>query len=168
MLNLIPLPYRILGIFFILLGVFSVGYLKGSNNAEAKYEQKLADAKEAYAELEKTKNKVVEKIVTEYVDKIINVTKWRTKNVTVTEVVPSDCSLNNGWVHVHDASVAGRSAESTLAADGTSSGIETPEALATIVDNYGICTQNSEKLKSLQQYVKDQQKIIEEYNKKND
>lgn len=168
MLNLIPLPYRILGIIFILLGTFAIGYQKGSNNAEAKYEQKLADAKEAYAELEKVKNKVVEKIVTQYVDKIVYVTKWRTKNVTVTEVVPSDCSLNNGWVHVHDASVAGRSADTTLAADGTSSGIETPEALATIVDNYGICAENAEKLKALQQYVKDQQKIIEEYNKKND
>jgi hypothetical protein len=168
MFNLIPLPYRILGALVFVLGVFALGYHKGSSNAEADYELKLAKANEAYAVLEKQKNEVVEKIVTKYVDKIVYVTKWRTNNVTLTQTVPTDCSLNNGWVHVHDASVQGRTADATSASDGTSSGIETNQALGTIVENYGICAENAAKLESLQQYVKDQQKLIEEYNKKND
>ena len=166
MLNLIPMPYRILGSIAIILGIFAFGYYKGNTSADEKHKAQLAKAELRYAELQKKKDKVTEKVVKEYVDRVVYVTKWRTRNVTIATTVPVDNGINLGWVHVHNASVEGREADPALALDATASGIKTPEALTTIVENYGICKQNSEQLIALQEFVKQQEKLIDEFNRK--
>jgi hypothetical protein len=171
MLGMIPLPYRILGAVFIVISVFAFGYVKGLRVGEDKIKLFQAEVKAKYEkmqhDLEVAKNAVNTKIVTEYVDRIIYVTKWRTKNVEIIKEVPSNCELSNGWVHVHDASASGEDAERTAAADGTSSGIKDTEALETVVDNYGACAANTEKLKSWQKWYTDQQTVVGKINRDN-
>ena len=171
MLGMIPLPYRILGAVFIIIGVFVFGYMKGLRVGEDKIKLFQAEVKAKYEkmqhDLEVAKNAVNTKIVTEYVDRIIYVTKWRTKNVEIIKEVPSNCELSNGWVHVHDASASSTDADRTAAADGASSGIKDTEALETVVDNYGACAANTEKLKSWQKWYTDQQTVVGKINRDN-
>ena len=171
MLGMIPLPYRILGAVFIIMGVFVFGYMKGLRVGEDKIKLFQAEVKAKYEkmqhDLEVAKNAVNTKIVTEYVDRIIYVTKWRTKNVEIIKEVPSNCELSNGWVHVHDASASSTDANRTAAADGASSGIKDTEALETVVDNYGACAANTEKLKAWQKWYTDQQTVVGKINRNN-
>jgi hypothetical protein len=171
MLGMIPLPYRILAAVLIVIGAFVFGYMKGMRVGEDKIKLFQAEAKAKYEklqhDLEVAKNTVNTKIVTEYVDKIIYITKWRTKNVEIIKEVPSNCELSSGWVHVHDASASGTDADRTSAADGTSSGIKDTEALETVVDNYGACAANTEKLKSWQKWYTEQQTVVGKINRDN-
>ena len=168
MLNFIPLPYRILGVILVIIAIFGFGYAKGLSVGNNKIRLFKAEAEAQYEkmqhELEIAKNKVNTKIVTEYVDKIVYVTKWRTKNVEIVKEVPSNCELSNGWVHVHDASAEGHDADSTGATDATSSGIKDTEALETVVDNYGSCAANTEKLKAWQKWYTEQKVEVDRIN----
>jgi hypothetical protein len=164
MLNFIPLPYRILGVIIIVIAIFGFGYAKGLSVGNNKIRLFKAQAEAQYEklkhELEIANNKINTKIVTEYVDRIVYVTKWRTKNVEIVKEVPSNCELSNGWVHVHDASAEGHDADSTAATDGGSSGIKDTEALETVVDNYGSCAANTEKLKAWQKWYTEQSEVV--------
>jgi hypothetical protein len=168
MFNFIPLPYRILAVILLGLSIFGFGYYKGLQVSKEKIALFEAKARLEYEQLriayEKAKNHVNEKIVTEYVDRIIYVTKWRTKNVEIVKEVPSNCELSAGWVHVHDSAAEGRDANSTAAADGTSSEIKDTEALATVIDNYGTCAANAEKLTALQNWIKEQKAEVDNIN----
>jgi len=150
----------------LIIGSFSAGYYKAHKSGEEKLAVAAAKANEKYIELQKKKVIVQEKIVTEYVDKIVEVTKWRTKNVEVTKLVPDTGVLSNGWVSVHDSSATGRYADPARASDATSSGVTTVEALAGVVNNYGVCRATTEQLVSLQKWILEQQKLVDESNKK--
>ena len=171
MLNMIPLPYKILAAALIVAGAFIYGYMKGVAVGDAKIKLFQAKAIAQYQELqaayEKAKNNVNEKIVTEYVDRIVYVTKWRTKNVEIVKEVPSNCELSAGWVHVHNSSAEGSDADRAAAADGTSSGIKDTEALETVVDNYGICAANAEKVKAWQKWYTEQRAVVGKINREN-
>lgn len=171
MFSFIPLPYRILAAIIIALSLVGFGYYKGLQVSKDRIAAFEAKAKIEYEKLknayEKAKNDVNTKVVTEYVDRIIYVTKWRTKNVEVIKEVPSNCELSAGWVHVHDSSASGRDADSTAAADGASSGIKDTEALATVVDNYGACAANTEKLKAWQKWYTEQRGAVGKINRDN-
>lgn len=170
MLNLVPLPYRILAILLLGVGLFGYGYFKGHHNASKKADERMAkfeaDAKAKYDELYAKKSQVDEKVVTKYVDRVVYVTKWRNQNVEIAKNVPDNGMLSNGWVHVHDASAKAGSADSTKAADGSPSGITATEALAGVVDNYGTCKANAEKLIALQNWIKEQELMVEDVNNK--
>lgn len=171
MLNMIPLPYKIFAAVFIVTAAFIYGYMKGLSVGEDKLKLFQAKAIAEYQKLqvayEKAKNTVNEKVVIEYVDRIVYVTKWRTKNVEIIKEVPSNCQLSNGWVHVHDSSAEGRDADRAAAADGTSSGIKDTEALETVVDNYGACAANTEKLKAWQKWYTEQHAVVGKINRDN-
>lgn len=169
MLNLLsPLPFpfawKLLAGVVLAVALFGYGYVKGANNTENKYEADIArsqvEAERRYNELLIKKNKVDVQIVTEYVEKIVEVTKWRTKNVEVVKYVPDSGILSSGWVSVHDDSARALHADSTRASDETPSGITAAEALTGVIENYAICKQNSEQLLSLQKWILDQQATI--------
>lgn len=171
MLGLIPLPYRILGAVLIVLGALSFGYYKGLMQGRSELELYKAKALAQYQKLqvayEKAKNDVNVEVVTKYVDRIVYITKWRTKNVEIIKEVPSNCELSNGWVHVHDSSASGKDADRAQATDGASSGIKDTEALETVVDNYGACAANTEKLKAWQNWYTQQQAVVGKINRDN-
>lgn len=165
----VPIPsFVVKGVAILLLvgASFGAGYYKAHKNGEQELAVAIAESNEKYMALQKQKEKVQEKIVTEYVDRIVEVTKWRTKNVEVTKLVPDTGVLSNGWVSVHDASATGSYADPTRAADAGPSGITTVEGLAGVVNNYGACRANIQQLISLQQWIREQQKLIDESAKK--
>lgn len=164
-LNVVPLPYKILAGVFLLGAVAGFSYVKGYSHASDKYELQIAkdtaEAERKYNELLIKKNKVDIQVVTEYVEKIKEVVRWRTKNVEVIiDNVPDTCELSNGWVSVHDSAAKATDANSTAAADATPSGITTPKALETINHNYSICKDNADRLIALQDWIRKQEQTI--------
>ena len=168
--SVVPLPYRILAMVLLIGAVAGFSYVKGYSHAENKYELEkakfLADSEKKYNELLIKKNKVDIQIVTEYVEKKVYITKWRERNVGIIDEIPTStiCDLPNGWVHIHNSSAAGLHADTSSAADGTPSGINTSEALGGVVENYGSCHENAEKLKALQKWIREQKKLVESSN----
>ena len=79
--------------------------------------------------------------------------------------MPSQYDLSNGWVYLHDVSAKGSDADSTRAADEAASGIRDNQALAVVVTNYSRCRENSEQLRSLQEWVVESQKEVDKTNK---
>jgi hypothetical protein len=163
MLSMIPLPYKILAGAAMLAGVFFYGYMKGSAYADAelaRYGQKQA---ELAAELEKKNSEISTQVVTEYID---NVQVIREKEYVYRDhaqnVVPSQCTMSNGWVHTHDASARADNADPTRASDASASGVADTTALVGIIGNYSRCQQNAEQLLSLQKWISENKQAVEE------
>lgn len=154
MLTFIPLPYKILGIFFIVGATFFYGYMKGvdKGNVEiAKYEARLDKLAN---DLAREQANIKERVVTQFVDKI-QVVKEK-EYVFLNQAnnnVPSQYNLSNGWVHLHDASASGNLPDSTRVTDATASDVRDNKALATVVANYSRCLQNAEQLIGLQNWI---------------
>ncbi len=144
------------GTVFMLLvvsGVYRIGYEAGKIETAENLNKQVAYWKEQ-------SEKVNTIVVTEYINRIKEVVKWRTKNVEVISVVPSVCELSDGWVSVHDSSAEGRDADTARAADGAASGIKDTQALRTIVENYATCHETREQLFALQNWIREQHNLI--------
>ena len=163
MLSMIPLPYKLLAGAALLVGVFVFGYMKGSAYAEAELARFAAKKAEQVAELEKKNTEISNKVVTEYVDRTNTIReKEYVYRDVATKVVPSHHDMSNGWVYAHDASATSSDADPARASDATPSGIKDNEALLTIFSNYSRCMQNSQQLISLQQWINDNKRAVEE------
>lgn len=174
--NLIPPQYKIFAYAGILLVIVTAVFWKGYGCAADKYQVKLdamelerteyiAQKNELATRLELALSKVKEVIVTKYVDrvKVIKEKEYVYRDQAI-NVVPTKCELSSGWVWLHDASARGESADATRSADATPSGIKDTEALAVVTENYSIANLNAEQLKSLQEWVNEAQRTIEEAN----
>lgn len=84
--------------------------------------------------------------------RIRTVTKELTREVPVYVPVGS-CELPPGWRVLHDAAAEGSPAASSPGADGAPVAAE--EAAATVIENYGACRDNADRLVKLQQYVRE-------------
>ena len=162
MLGMIPLPYKLLAGAAMIAGVFFYGYMKGSAYADAelaRYGQKQA---ELVAELERKNTEISTQVVTEYVDRVQVVKeKEYVYRDLAQNVVPSQCTMSNGWVHAHDASARADNADPTRASDETSSGIADTTALVGIIGNYSRCQQNAQQLASLQRWISENKEAID-------
>lgn len=167
MFSMIPLPYKLLAAAALLFGVFVFGYMKGSAYAEAELARFAAKKAEQVAELEKKNAEISNKVVTEYVDRTNTI---REKEYVYLDraksSVPSQSVMSNGWVYTHDASATGSDADAAGSSDASPSGIKDNEALFTIITNYSRCMQNNQQLISLQQWINDNKRAVDEVNAK--
>jgi len=167
MLGMIPLPYKLLAGAALMAGIFVFGYMKGSAYAEAELARFSAKKEAQVAELERKNSAISTQVVTEYVDRTNTI---REKEYVYRDIaknsVPAQHVMSNGWVYTHDASATGSDADAARASDATSSGIKDNEALLTIFSNYNRCMQNSQQLISLQQWINDNKRAVEEINAK--
>ena len=165
---LIPLPYKILAVVLIVGGAFGAGYKKGIAQGEVEIQRASNEAEQLAIALKKEQQMIREVVKVEYVDKI---TKIKEKEIKIVEAagekVPGQYDLSNGWVHAHNAGASPKiDLDMDLAADSTSSFVRDNVALQTVVENYSICLQNAQQLTSLQKYLLEVNKKIDEENKK--
>ena len=73
----------------------------------------------------------------------------------------AQCSLPNSTISLHDSASRNDVPQRAAAVDGTPSGIEASKLLDRVVENYGACHENAEKLKAWQEWYRDQKKIFE-------
>lgn len=167
MLSMIPFPYKLLAGLALIAGVFFYGYMKGSAYAEAELARFSAKANAKIVELEKKNAEISNNVVTEYIDRVEVI---REKEYVYRDLgknnVPGQYNLSNGWVYTHDASASAGDADPARASDATSSGIKDNTALLTIISNYASCMQTREQLISLQQWINDSKRAVEEVNAK--
>lgn len=171
LLNIIPLPYRILGgvLGFIALlgGAYFYGLSIGSARADVEIAEFAAEKNGQIANLERENAELSNRVQVEYVDRVntIREKEYIYRDVA-TNTVPSQQNMSRGWVEVHDASAGQRLPSTTVAADGTSSNVSDVQSLAVVVSNYSRCQQNAQQLALLQQWINENRARIEEENKK--
>ena len=162
---LIPLPYKIIAVVFIVGGAFAAGYQKGTAQGEVMIQQAANEAEQLKIELEKEQQNIKERVVTEYVDKIKVVTQKETIYREAAEKsVPGKFNLTNGWVYLHDTSVKGEELNPEMTTDDTDSVIKDNQALGTVLANYSICLQNAQQLVSLQSWILETKAAVDKQN----
>jgi hypothetical protein len=171
MLNLIPLPYRVVIIGVLLLSASIFCYVKGYDAASTSYKLKIANLMGGFENqvlsLKNINADISNKVVVKYVDKINTIHEKEIQYVNVAEkIVPSQFELSNGWVYLHDVSATNDDADTTRSSDATPSGIKDNEALTTIVNNYATCTQNANQLTALQNWISENKAAVDKLNAK--
>jgi hypothetical protein len=116
--------------------------------AEAKRVEAILYARNSEAVAELAKAAVVE------VEKIRTVTSVIRERVEV--YVPSDTpDLPAGWRVLHDAAATGREPDPSASVGTDAAPVSAKDAAETVAENYGACREDQERLRLLQQYVKD-------------
>lgn len=162
---LIPLPYKILAVVFVVGGAFGAGYRKGTEQGEVMIQKAANEAEQLKIELEKEQQNIKERVVTEYKDKIVQVhDKEVIYKDAIQQQLPSKFNVSNGWVYIHDSSVSGATLDPQKASDSTDSPYTENQALGSVLSNYSICLQNAHQLVSLQSWILQTKESIDKQN----
>lgn len=161
-LSMIPLHYRIIGGLAILLMIIAAAEFDGAARVNARWQEDKAKQAAAAAAILEKQGEATVKVVTEYVDRVKVV---REKGDTIIKEVPvyvpaqadAACTINRGFVRLHDAAAANQIPEPAGVADAAPSGITLSTAAGTIAGNYERCSENAEQLRALQEWVRGMQ-----------
>ena len=165
---MIPLPYKLLAIGALLIGVFFYGYMKGSAYAEAELARFAAKASEQVAELEKKNAEISNDVVTEYVDRTNTIREKEYVYLDAAkDVVPNQSVMSNGWVFTHDISASAGDADASRSSDASPSAVKDTDALIGIIRNYAICQSNSVQLVELQRWISENKMAVDAMAKEN-
>lgn len=139
--------------------LFSI-YMCGGISNEASWQEKVLKQQAEIALLKQKEAEVSTKVVTKYIDKLTIVKETNNEiSKYVNTNADAKCQLPNSFSVLHDAAAKNQLPDPTGAVDARASEVKLSEATTTIIENYGICNQNSEQLKALQEWVSEQKKI---------
>ena len=156
-MNRNPWPYRVLALLAIGAALFGLGWVKGKEHIQARWDAQMQREAVQIAEQQQRQAQATVKVVTRYVDRVRVV---REKGQTIVKEVPvyvpaeadAACSVNRGFVRLHDAA-AGDVPEPATDADAAASGVALSAVAATVATNYQTCHENAEQLRALQTWV---------------
>ena len=145
------------GIAVIVLGV----YFQGKNTERVAWELKYKQAELQIANLETQAEIVTNKIVTKYIPKIRYVDKIQTQVVKqyVTKEADAVCTVNNGFVTIHDSIALQIEAPPATELVSAASNIKLSEVGEVVNRNYSECHRDKLKLLALQAWVVEQEKL---------
>ena len=152
------LPAELVGVMALVIA----GYFYGGIS----YREQIAEMKQRVRIAEEQSQKVNTVIETKVIEKV----KVVKQNVYITREIVRDtagrqldaqCSLPRSTVSLHDSASLNQVPQRAAATDGTPSGIEASQLLDRVIENYGACHENAEKLKMWQEWYKEQKKIFE-------
>jgi hypothetical protein len=158
--SVIPWPYRLLALAALGLALVGFGWVKGAGHVQAKWDAAVQQqALQATAVREEQAQGTV-KVVTEYVDRVRVV---REKGDTIIKEVPvyvpvqadAACTINRGFVRLHDAAAAGALPEPARDTDAAAAGIALSAVAGTVATNYQTCHETAEQLRALQTWVRE-------------
>lgn len=152
-INQYRLLAKIAGVILLLGGVWLEGGLYYVDQTRAEIARIEKESKEATARIEeeyKGKSKVIkekgEKIV-EYVDRYI------------TKEIDSRCTIPVSVVELHDSAAKNKLPDTTRVANESPSGVALSTTTKTVVENYNLANEIRQQLISLQDWIREQQKI---------
>jgi len=156
------IPAELVGVLCLCAGAYFFGWRGNEENWLARIkelEQKVQIDESKSREV----NTVIEtKIVTKI--KVIKETVYANKEI-IREVagaqLDSQCSLPQSSVVLLNSASRNEVARGAESVDGTPSDIKASALLDTVVENYGICNENIEKLKAWQEWYREQKQIFE-------
>ena len=162
MMGQYKLPAELVGVVFLVVG----SYLFGSYGTEMIWRNRVAELESKVKVAEEKSQQVNTVIETKIVTKIkvvkenVYVNREIIKEVAGKQL-DAQCTLPKSTVSLHDSASRNEVPERAAATDGTPSGVEASRLLDTVVENYGACHENSEKLRAWQEWYKEQKKIFE-------
>lgn len=149
----------------VVFALVAIGYRLGVDSEQGKAVQAERDQLSQAFEQGKALGTVRDKIVTQYVDRV-QVIKER--GATIIKEVPvyvsakadAACTVNAGFVRVHDAAANALPApEPSGAADEAPSGVALSAVAVATAENYVTCNANAEQLSQLQGYFREYQEL---------
>ena len=162
MMGQYKLPAELVGVVFLVVG----SYLFGSYGTEMIWRNRVAEL-ESKVKVAEEKSQQVNTVIQE---KIVTKVKVIKENVYVNREIikevagkqlDAQCTLPKSTVSLHDSASRNEVPERAAATDGTPSGVEASKLLDRVVENYGSCPENAEKLKMWQEWYREQKKIFE-------
>jgi len=154
------LPIQVISIIVLVFGV----YMEGGISNQEKWEAKVAEVKLEMAKKETASAEVTTKVITKYVTKI-EVVKEKGNEIIkqvpvyITKDADAKCDVPNGFVVLHDSASRNEVPDPTRKVDGTTSAVKISGVAETVIVNYTTYHQVAEQLKSLQEWIKEQQKV---------
>jgi len=156
------LPAELSGVLLLVIGSF----LFGSYGTEMAWRGRVAEL-EAKVKVAEEKSQQVNTVIQE---KIVTKIKVVKENVYVNREIikevagkqlDAQCTLPKSTISLHDSASRNEVARGPESTDGAPSGIEASRLLDRVVENYGSCHENAEKLKMWQEWYREQKKIFE-------
>jgi hypothetical protein len=141
--------------------------MEGGISNQERWESKVAEAKLEMAKKDAASAEASTKVVTKYINKIEIV---KEKGDAIVKEIPKfitanadgQCVIPNGFVLLHDSASRNEIPDSTRGVDAGASEVKLSGVATTVTENYTLYYKVSEQLRSLQEWVKEQQNI---YNK---
>jgi len=134
------------------------------------YREMIAEMKDRVRIAEEKSQQVNTVIETKIVEKIkvvkenVYINREILKEVAGKQL-DAQCSLPRSTVSLHDSASRNEVPQRSAATDGTPSGVEASRLLDRVIENYGACHENAEKLKAWQEWYRAQQKIYNDITK---
>ncbi len=159
-MTLIPWPYRLLALVLLTVTLIGFGWVKGAGHVQAQWDAAIQHQTLQASVTHQRQAEATVKVVTEYVDRVRVV---REKGDTIIKEVPvyvpvqadAACTINRGFVRLHDAAAAGDPPEPAGVADAAATGIALSAVAETVARNYQSCHENAEQLRALQTWVRE-------------
>ena len=156
------LPAELVGVVALVIAAYFYGGISYREQiAEMKQRVKIAEEKSQQV------NTVIETKIIEKV-KVVKQNVYITREIvrdTAGQQLDGQCSLPRSTVSLHDSASGNEIPSRAAAVDGTPSGIEASRLLDRVIENYGACHENAEKLKAWQEWYSEQKKIFESISK---
>ncbi len=154
----IPWPYRLLALVLLAAALIGFGWIKGASHAQAQWDAAIQQQTLQAAVVRERQAQATVKVVTKYVDRVRVVREKGDiiiKEVPVYVPVQADaaCTINRGFVRLHDAAAAGELPEPARDADASAAGLALSAVAGTVAANYQTCHENAEQLSALQAWV---------------
>lgn len=156
-------PAELGGVLLLIAGAYLFGSYGTEMTWRARVRELEAKVEAAEAKAQQVNTVIKEKIVTRIktIKETVYVNKEIVKEVAGAQL-DSQCSLPRSSIVLHDSASRNQVAERAGATDGTPSGVEAHRLLETVIENYGACHENTEKLRAWQEWYRAQKQIFEE------
>lgn len=142
---------------YIAIVTLLAGFAGGWQVQQWRWDAAVKEALETRYTTYVNRDKVKEKIVKQYIDRVETVEIKTKELIHVAASVPSGTcpSLPVGFVELHDAAAASRESDAARVTDAAPSGVTPATVAETVAANYGTYSVVAERLIGLQQYVRD-------------
>jgi len=162
-MSLIPWPHRWLALVLLAAALIGFGWIKGAGHVQEQWDATVQQQTLQAAAVRERQAQATVKVVTQYVDRVRVVRVVREKGDTIIKEVPvyvpvqadAACTINRGFVRLHDAAAAGELPEPARDADATAAGIALSAVATTVTANYQTCHENAEQLRALQGWIRE-------------
>ena len=162
MMGQYKLPAELVGVVLLVVGA----YFYGGHGVQSAWLARVAEL-EAKVKIAEAKSQQVNTVIeTKIVEKIkivkenVYVNREIIKEVAGKQL-DAQCTLPKSTISLHDSASRNEVPERAAATDGTPSGVEASRLLDRVVENYGACNENAEKLRMWQEWYREQKKIFE-------
>jgi cell division protein FtsB len=151
---------KIIGVLLVVAGIF----LSGGIWTQREFLDAVQKQKEEIARLEQASKEVTTKIEKVYIEKTKII---KEKGDVIVQKVPeyiskdadAKCDVSNGFVVLHNSAVKNEIPNTTREFNEKSSGVEISTVGRTVTENYTTCNEVREQLISLQDWIKQQEKL---------